>query len=44
MYKITWEHMSGGSYWLAPLDCHSRVVGRWCWESCVRIRMVVRIG
>jgi len=20
------EHTSGGSYWLAPLDCHSRVV------------------
>ena len=27
----------GGSYWLAPLDCHSRVVGRCCSESCVRI-------
>jgi len=22
MLEILWEHMGGGSYWLAPLDCH----------------------
>ena len=26
MLEILREYMSGGSYWLAPLDCYSRVV------------------